>query len=177
MAKFLCLVQFCLILTLCSVSSVFSCRWNYRKFRHYHGNCLTLLREMVNSENGNIFDADWFAHHTNSQPVKQIWLFIQTLEEISSLLTEADPVPWNKEQLNNFLNMLDYETEELHSCVSAPLLFLTVLTFLLSKTAQLKEQWIKQCFGKSKTIPSLFRLNRLNFSESFSEEGKASPNF
>ncbi|KAL7869925.1 hypothetical protein AOLI_G00139130 [Acnodon oligacanthus] len=122
MAKFLCLGQLCLILTLCSVSSAFSCRWNYRKFRQYHGNCLTLLREMDtgtsgDSEKGNIFDADWFIHHTHSQPVKQVWLVIQTLEEISALLTEADPVPWNKEQLHNFLSMLDYEMEELRLCV------------------------------------------------------------
>ncbi|KAI4884522.1 hypothetical protein NFI96_020484 [Prochilodus magdalenae] len=128
MAKFLCLVQFCLILALCSASSGFRCRWIDNKFRQYHGKSLTLLREMgsgisVDSRDANVFDANWVLHHTNSQPQKQVWLVIQTLEEISALLREADSVTWSEERLRDFLSMLDHETEGLRSCVST--LFLT----------------------------------------------------
>ncbi|XP_066520054.1 interferon phi 4 [Hoplias malabaricus] len=116
--------RLCLILVLCSLSSGFSCRWISNKFRQYHGKCLMLLREMdtgvrVDGGDDAIFDVDWFVHHTQSRPEKQVWFVIQTLEEISLLLNEAESVSWSREKLQNFLNIIDHETERLRSCVTS----------------------------------------------------------
>ncbi|XP_072524067.1 interferon phi 4 [Salminus brasiliensis] len=120
------LLQFCLVLALGGASSASGCRWISHKFGELHGQYLTLLREMgaglsAGGEEACIFDSEWhkwFLHHRHSQPQKQVWLVIETLEQISALLNEADPVSWSEDQLGDFLSTLERQTEGLRSCMS-----------------------------------------------------------
>ncbi|XP_053541147.1 interferon a3 [Ictalurus punctatus] len=118
---FLRLVHLCVIVTLCSVSSGFSCRWINPKFKQHHGECLALLREMGEeiSVNSSIPDnwRHWFFNQSHSQPEKQIWFIVQTLDEVSRLLEDSDSVSWNKDKLDTFLHMLDLQANGLRSCL------------------------------------------------------------
>ncbi|XP_053094839.1 interferon a3-like [Pangasianodon hypophthalmus] len=118
---FLRLVHLCVILTLCSVSSGFSCRWINLRFKQHHATCLALLREMGEeiSVNASIPDNwhHWFFNQSYSQPEKQIWFIVQTLDEVSRLLEDSDSVSWNKDKLETFLHMLDLQANGLRSCL------------------------------------------------------------
>lgn len=114
------LIHLCVILTLCNLSSGFSCRWIDLKFKQHHGACLTLLKEMGEeiSTNSSIPDSwhHWFFNHSYSQPEKQIWFMVQILDGVSRLLEAADSVSWNKDILEAFLHMLDQQAKGLRSC-------------------------------------------------------------
>ncbi|KAM9463009.1 interferon a3-like [Clarias gariepinus] len=115
------LVHLCVILTLCSVSSGFSCRWINLKFKQHHETCLALLREMGEeiSTNSSIPDNwhHWFFNQSYSQTEKQIGFIVQTLDEVSRLLEESDSVSWNKDKLDTLLHMLDLQANGLRSCL------------------------------------------------------------
>ncbi|KAF7705040.1 hypothetical protein HF521_020326 [Silurus meridionalis] len=59
----------------------------------------------------------WFLNHSYSQPEKQIWFIVQTLDEVSRLLEESESVSWNEDKLDTFLHMLDLQANGLRSCL------------------------------------------------------------
>ncbi|KAG7325515.1 hypothetical protein KOW79_011831 [Hemibagrus wyckioides] len=59
----------------------------------------------------------WFFNHSSTQPEKQVWFMVQTLDEVSRLLEESDSVSWNKDKLETFLHMLDQQANGLRSCL------------------------------------------------------------
>ncbi|XP_046709794.1 interferon a3-like [Silurus meridionalis] len=114
------LVQLWLILSLCSLSSGLNCRWISLKFQQHHETSLTLLREMGEENSVSSIPDNWhhwFLNHSYSQPEKQIWFIVQTLDEVSRLLEESESVSWNEDKLDTFLHMLDLQANGLRSCL------------------------------------------------------------
>lgn len=52
------------------------------------------------------------------QPEKQILFVIQTLMEITDIFEDADSAPWDKNIMDDFLNIIHEEINGLRSCVS-----------------------------------------------------------
>ncbi|GAA6082329.1 interferon a3-like isoform X1 [Tachysurus ichikawai] len=155
------------------LSCGFSCRWMNLKFKQHHGTCLGLLREMGEDISANSSIPDnwhhWFFNHSHTQPEKQIWFIVQTLDEVSRLLEESDSVSWNKDKLETFLHLLDQQANGLRSCLDhkmkknkrLPLYFKRLRDLAKNEKQEQNEAWewirkeLLQLFGLLDFFPAV----------------------
>uniref|UniRef100_A0A669AYA5 Uncharacterized protein n=1 Tax=Oreochromis niloticus TaxID=8128 RepID=A0A669AYA5_ORENI len=92
----------CLFLGLFTVGSSLSCKWMDDKFKQHNEETLNLLDTMVSA-------------------FLLIGLkFFQVLEEVAALFEEDhSSASWEDSTVRNFLNIVNKQAEELHSCVSS----------------------------------------------------------
>uniref|UniRef100_A0A3Q2WFN9 Uncharacterized protein n=1 Tax=Haplochromis burtoni TaxID=8153 RepID=A0A3Q2WFN9_HAPBU len=89
----------CLFLALFTAGSSLSCKCMDHKFRQHNEETLNLLDTMVS------------AH---------LLIFIQILEEVAALFEEDhSAASWEDSTVRNFLNIVNKQAEELHSCLSS----------------------------------------------------------
>nr|AMT92192.1 interferon 4 [Ctenopharyngodon idella] len=112
--------QLLLLLSVCSVSSVLSCRWIKHKFQHHHGISLDLIKTMGEKihndhEDINPIPYEMINNHRKAETEKQILFVIQALVEIAGLFDDA-VVPWDSTKLDDFLNIVHTQIDGLRSC-------------------------------------------------------------
>ncbi|XP_061564235.1 interferon a3-like [Cololabis saira] len=123
---------FCALLLLClySSGSSLSCRWIDHKFRDYSENSLDLLEMMVNNSTNTTEDAEEntvaFPHHLYNQTSAasaedKVAFTVQVLREVCALFEEDDSSSsWQERTLENFLNVVNRQADQLHSCIRSP---------------------------------------------------------
>ncbi|KAM6896958.1 interferon a3-like [Xenentodon cancila] len=120
----------CLLLCLYSPDSSLGCRWANHKFRQYSENSLDLLEMMVNNSTNTTEDAEEntvaFPHHLYNQASTasaddKLAFTVQVLKEVSALFEEDDSSSsWEERTVENFLNVVNRQADELHSCIRSP---------------------------------------------------------
>ncbi|XP_054898999.1 interferon a3-like [Poeciliopsis prolifica] len=116
----------CVFLGLFCACSALSCRWMEHKFGQYSGNSLNLLDMMANNitnstEGEEITVA--FPDHLYSQASKasaegKLSFAVHILKEISVLFEEdQSSSSWQEVTVENFLNVVNKQADELHSCI------------------------------------------------------------
>uniref|UniRef100_A0AAZ1XRF1 Interferon a3-like n=1 Tax=Oreochromis aureus TaxID=47969 RepID=A0AAZ1XRF1_OREAU len=102
----------CLFLALSTEGSSLSCRWMDHKFRQHNEETLNLLDTMV-SHRG-------LPNHLYRQAEDKLVFTVQVLEEVAVLFEEDhSSASWEDSTVRNFLNIVNKQAEELHSCVSS----------------------------------------------------------
>uniref|UniRef100_A0A3B4EZN7 Interferon a3-like n=1 Tax=Pundamilia nyererei TaxID=303518 RepID=A0A3B4EZN7_9CICH len=103
----------CLFLALSTESSSLSCRWMDHKFRQHNEETLNLLDTMVSVLIGLCLIFFFF------QAEDKLAFSVQILEEVAALFEEDhSAASWEDSTVRNFLNIVNKQAEELHSCVS-----------------------------------------------------------
>ncbi|XP_043958275.1 interferon a3-like [Gambusia affinis] len=107
-------------------SSALSCRWMEHKFRQYSGNSLNLLDMMANNITNSTEDEEntvAFPDHLYSQASKasaegKLSFAVHILKEVSALFEEdQSSSSWQEVTVENFLNVVNKQADELHSCI------------------------------------------------------------
>uniref|UniRef100_A0A669CWQ0 Uncharacterized protein n=1 Tax=Oreochromis niloticus TaxID=8128 RepID=A0A669CWQ0_ORENI len=117
----------CLFLALSTEGSSLSCRWMDHKFRQHNEETLNLLDTMVSAKNvTNTTEVEVtvaFPNHLYRQAVAaedKLAFTVQVLEEVAVLFEEDhSSASWEDGTVRNFLNIVNKQAEELHSCVSS----------------------------------------------------------
>uniref|UniRef100_A0A3B4F0X1 Interferon a3-like n=1 Tax=Pundamilia nyererei TaxID=303518 RepID=A0A3B4F0X1_9CICH len=117
----------CLFLALSTESSSLSCRWMDHKFRQHNEETLNLLDTMAkNATNTSEVEVTVaFPNHLYHQVSKssaedKLAFSVQILEEVAALFEEDhSAASWEDSTVRNFLNIVNKQAEELHSCVSS----------------------------------------------------------
>ncbi|XP_051530989.1 interferon a3-like [Myxocyprinus asiaticus] len=115
------LMHLCLLLSVCQISSVLSCRWIKNKFQHHHGVSLDLIGKMGGKLIKEHLDLnpipyDLINNHRGAEPEKQTLFVIQILVEITDLFEDAVSAPWDDKNMDDFLNVIHEEINGLRSC-------------------------------------------------------------
>ncbi|XP_061564293.1 interferon a3-like [Cololabis saira] len=117
---------FCALLLLCvySSGSSLSCRWIDHKFRDYSENSLDLLEMMVNNstnsteENTVAFPHHLYNHTSRASAEDKVAFTVQVLREVCVLFEDDDSsASWEEKTLENFLNVVNRQADQLHSCI------------------------------------------------------------
>ncbi|XP_013764404.1 interferon a3-like [Pundamilia nyererei] len=114
----------CLFLALSTESSSLSCRWMDHKFRQHNEETLNLLDTMAkNATNTSEVEVTVaFPNHLYHQVSKssaedKLAFSVQILEEVAALFEEDhSAASWEDSTVRNFLNIVNKQAEELHSC-------------------------------------------------------------
>ncbi|XP_032430996.1 interferon phi 4 [Xiphophorus hellerii] len=116
----------CVFLGLFCSGSALSCRWMEHKFRQYSGNSLDLLDMMANNITNSTEDEEntvAFPDHLYSQASKasaegKLSFAVHILQEVSVLFEEdQSSSSWQEVTVENFLNVVNKQADELHSCI------------------------------------------------------------
>ncbi|XP_061564286.1 interferon a3-like [Cololabis saira] len=120
---------FCALLLLClySSGSSLSCRWIDHKFRDYSENSLDLLEMMADHDSTEDAGENTvaFPHHLYSQASAasaedKVAFTVQVLREVCALFEEDDSSSsWEEKTLENFLNVVNRQADQLHSCIGS----------------------------------------------------------
>ncbi|XP_051969222.1 interferon a3-like [Xyrauchen texanus] len=115
------LLHLCLLLSVCRISSVLSCRWIRNKFQQHHGVSLDLIGKMGGKIMKEHLDLnpipyDLISNHRSAEPEKQILFVIQILVEITELFEDAVSAPFDDKNMDDFLNIIHEEINGLRSC-------------------------------------------------------------
>uniref|UniRef100_A0A669BUD5 Interferon a3-like n=1 Tax=Oreochromis niloticus TaxID=8128 RepID=A0A669BUD5_ORENI len=133
----------CLFLGLVTAGSSLSCKWMDDKFKQHNEETLKLLDTMV-SAHLLIFTLNFFKCDED-----KLAFTVQVLEEVAALFEEDhSSASWEDSTVRNFLNIVNKQAEELHSCVSSlSLYFKTEMYFkrlsddVLKKKGHSAEAW------------------------------------
>uniref|UniRef100_A0A668TYX6 Uncharacterized protein n=1 Tax=Oreochromis aureus TaxID=47969 RepID=A0A668TYX6_OREAU len=119
----------CLFLGLVTAGSSLSCKWMDDKFKQHNEETLKLLDTMVSANNSTniteVEDTVPFPNHLYRQVSKasaedKLAFTVQVLEEVAALFEEDhSSASWEDSTVRNFLNIVNKQAEELHSCVSS----------------------------------------------------------
>ncbi|KAM4715174.1 interferon a3-like [Anableps anableps] len=117
----------CVFLGLFCACSSLSCRWMDHKFRQYSGNSFNLLDMMANNSTNSTEEQNTvaFPHNLYSQASKasaegKLSFAVQILKEVSALFEEdQSSTSWQEVTVENFLNVVNKQADELHSCIGA----------------------------------------------------------
>ncbi|XP_016517045.1 interferon a3-like [Poecilia formosa] len=117
----------CVFLGLFCACSALSCRWMEHRFRPYSENSLDLLdmmaKNMTNSTDGE--NTVPFPDHLYSQASKasaegKLSFAVHILKEVSALFEEDhSSASWQEVTVENFLNVVNRQADELHSCIGS----------------------------------------------------------
>ncbi|XP_017166247.1 interferon phi 4 [Poecilia reticulata] len=116
----------CVFLGLFCACSALSCRWMEHRFRPYSGNSLNLLDMMANNMTNSTEDGANtvpFPDHLYSQASKasaegKLSFAVHILKEVSALFEEDhSSASWQEVTVENFLNVVNKQADELHSCI------------------------------------------------------------
>ncbi|KAM4715173.1 interferon a3-like [Anableps anableps] len=117
----------CMFLGLFCACSSLSCRWMDHKFRQYSGNSFKLLDMMVNNSTNSTDDEVQntvaFPHNLYSQASKasaegKLSFTVHILKEVSALFEEdQSSSSWQEVTVENFINIVNKQADELHSCI------------------------------------------------------------
>uniref|UniRef100_A0AAZ1Y0E0 Uncharacterized protein n=1 Tax=Oreochromis aureus TaxID=47969 RepID=A0AAZ1Y0E0_OREAU len=108
----------CLFLALSTEGSSLSCRWMDHKFRQHNEETLNLLDTMVSNYFTLVTVA--FPNHLYRQAEDKLVFTVQVLEEVAALFEEDhSSASWEDGTVRNFLNIVNKQAKELHSCVSS----------------------------------------------------------
>ncbi|XP_035997592.1 interferon a3-like [Fundulus heteroclitus] len=120
----------CVFLGLFCACSPLSCRWMDHKFRQYSENALNLLDVMANNGTNSTEDGEQtheaFPYHLYSQASKasaegKLSFTVHILREVSALFEEDySSSSWQEITVEHFLNVVNKQADELHSCIGAP---------------------------------------------------------
>ncbi|XP_063338185.1 interferon a3-like [Pelmatolapia mariae] len=117
----------CLFLGLVTAGSSLSCKWMDQKFRQHNEETLNLLDTMANNST-NITEVEVtvpFPNHLYHQVSKssakdKLAFTVQILEEVAALFEEDhSSASWEDSTVRNFLNIVNKQAEELHSCIGS----------------------------------------------------------
>nr|XP_004556872.1 interferon a3-like [Maylandia zebra] len=117
----------CLFLGLVTAGSSLSCRWMDHKFKQHNEETLNLLDTMANNST-NITEVEVtvaFPNHLYHQVSKssvedKLAFTVQILEEVAALFEEDhSAASWEDGTVRNFLNIVNKQAEELHSCIGS----------------------------------------------------------
>uniref|UniRef100_A0AAZ1XMT8 Uncharacterized protein n=1 Tax=Oreochromis aureus TaxID=47969 RepID=A0AAZ1XMT8_OREAU len=101
----------CLFLALSTEGSSLSCRWMDHKFRQHNEETLNLLDTMVSVTVA-------FPNHLYRQAEDKLVFTVQVLEEVAALFEEDhSSASWEDGTVRNFLNIVNKQAKELHSCM------------------------------------------------------------
>ncbi|XP_067286746.1 interferon phi 4 [Pseudorasbora parva] len=113
-------LQLCLLMSVCGISSVLSCKWIQHKFKHQHEISLDMIRTMGekihNDHDGiNPIPYELINNHRRAEPEKQILFVIQALVEITVLFDDG-VVPWETKKVDEFLNIIHRQIDGMRTC-------------------------------------------------------------
>uniref|UniRef100_A0A668U1T7 Interferon a3-like n=1 Tax=Oreochromis aureus TaxID=47969 RepID=A0A668U1T7_OREAU len=150
----------CLFLGLFTVGSSLSCKWMDDKFKQFSvcTSTLSLFLCVIQGNNSTntteVEDTVAFPNHLYRQASKasdedKLAFTVQVLEEVAALFEEDhSSASWEDSTVRNFLNIVNKQAEELHSCVSSlSLYFKTEMYFkrlsddVLKKKGHSAEAW------------------------------------
>ncbi|XP_006790970.1 interferon a3-like [Neolamprologus brichardi] len=117
----------CLFLGLFTAGSSLSCKWMDHKFRQHNEETLNLLETMGNNSTNTteVEDTVAFPNHLYHQASKasaedKLAFTVQILEEVAALFEEDhSSASWEDSTVRNFLNIVNKQAEELHSCIGS----------------------------------------------------------
>ncbi|XP_019217734.1 interferon a3-like isoform X1 [Oreochromis niloticus] len=120
----------CQFLGLVTAGSSLSCKWMDEKFRQHNEETLNLLDTMVYNSTNTTEDAEVevtvaFPNHLYRQASKasaedKLAFTVQVLEEVAALFEEDhSSASWEDSTVRNFLNIVNKQAEELHSCIGS----------------------------------------------------------
>ncbi|XP_047233739.1 interferon a3-like [Girardinichthys multiradiatus] len=117
----------CVFVGLYCACSPLNCRWMDHKFRQYSKNALDLLDMMANNSTNSTEDEEQhtvaFPHHLYTQVSKataegKLAFTVQILKEVCALFEEDDSSSsWQEITVEHFLNVVNKQADELHSCI------------------------------------------------------------
>uniref|UniRef100_A0A3P9BFD8 Uncharacterized protein n=1 Tax=Maylandia zebra TaxID=106582 RepID=A0A3P9BFD8_9CICH len=99
--------------------SSLSCKWMDHKFRQHNEETLNLLDTMV-SWRSLVFPNHLYRQVSISSAEDKLAFTVQVLEEVAALFEEDNSsASWEDSTVRNFLNIVNKQAEELHSCLSS----------------------------------------------------------
>uniref|UniRef100_A0A3Q4GJ52 Interferon beta-like n=1 Tax=Neolamprologus brichardi TaxID=32507 RepID=A0A3Q4GJ52_NEOBR len=160
----------CLFLSLVTAGSSLSCKWMDQKFRQHNEETLNLLDTMVYNSTNTTEDAEVevtvaFPNHLYRQASKasaedKLAFTVQILEEVAALFEEDhSSASWEDSTVRNFLNIVNKQAEELHSCVK--MYFKRLSDDVLKKKGHSAEAWE---VIRKETVAHLMRAEQLTSS-------------
>uniref|UniRef100_A0A3B4F0P8 Uncharacterized protein n=1 Tax=Pundamilia nyererei TaxID=303518 RepID=A0A3B4F0P8_9CICH len=109
----------CLFLALFTAGSSLSCKWMDHKVRQHNEETLNLLDTMV-SWRSLVFPNHLYRQVSISSAEDKLAFTVQILEEVAALFEEDNSsASWEDSTVRNFLNIVNKQAEELHSCLSS----------------------------------------------------------
>uniref|UniRef100_A0A668TYC0 Interferon n=1 Tax=Oreochromis aureus TaxID=47969 RepID=A0A668TYC0_OREAU len=117
----------CLFLALSTEGSSLSCRWMDHKFRQHNEETLNLLDTMAKNVTNTTevevtvaFPNHLYRQVSKSSAEDKLVFTVQVLEEVAALFEEDhSSASWEDGTVRNFLNIVNKQAKELHSCVSS----------------------------------------------------------
>uniref|UniRef100_A0A668U0S0 Interferon n=1 Tax=Oreochromis aureus TaxID=47969 RepID=A0A668U0S0_OREAU len=117
----------CLFLALSTEGSSLSCRWMDHKFRQHNEETLNLLDTMAKNVTNTTevevtvaFPNHLYRQVSKSSAEDKLAFTVQVLEEVAVLFEEDhSSASWEHSTVRNFLNIVNKQAKELHSCVSS----------------------------------------------------------
>ncbi|KAA0725549.1 hypothetical protein E1301_Tti010288 [Triplophysa tibetana] len=111
----------CLALSVCTIQHVLGCRWIKHKFQDHHRVSLDLIEKMGEikgnkSKSINPIPYELINSYRTVEAEKQILFVIHTFMEITGIFEDADSTPWDKNTMENFLNIIHEQIDALKSC-------------------------------------------------------------
>uniref|UniRef100_A0A3P9BFE9 Uncharacterized protein n=1 Tax=Maylandia zebra TaxID=106582 RepID=A0A3P9BFE9_9CICH len=127
-----------------------TCKWMDHKFRQHNEETLNLLDTMV-SWRSLVFPNHLYRQVSISSAEDKLAFTVQVLEEVAALFEEDNSsASWEDSTVRNFLNIVNKQAEELHSCLSS----------LSKKNSQLYFKRLSDDVLKKK-VPHLLRAEPL----------------
>uniref|UniRef100_A0A3P8RB03 Uncharacterized protein n=1 Tax=Astatotilapia calliptera TaxID=8154 RepID=A0A3P8RB03_ASTCA len=121
-----------------------SCKWMDHKFRQDNEETLNLLDTMWRSL---VFPNHLYRQVSISSAEDKLAFTVQVLEEVAALFEEDNSsASWEDSTVRNFLNIVNKQAEELHSCLSSlsknsQLYFKRLSDDVLKKKGHSAEPW------------------------------------
>ncbi|XP_039472706.1 interferon a3-like [Oreochromis aureus] len=110
----------CLFLALSTEGSSLSCRWMDHKFRQHNEETLNLLDTMAKNVTNTTEVEVTVASLITCTAEDKLVFTVQVLEEVAVLFEEDhSSASWEDSTVRNFLNIVNKQAEELHSCIGS----------------------------------------------------------
>ncbi|CAI5658276.1 unnamed protein product [Oreochromis niloticus] len=118
----------CLFLVMYSTGSLLSCKWIVKHhFSLYNRKALSLLDVMITNttkdaeiEHNVAFPNQLYHQTSKATDEDKLAFVVQILKEVFDLFEKnRSSAPWEENTVENFLNIVNKQAEELHSCIGS----------------------------------------------------------